>query len=151
MKTVLWAGNNPERAAAVAPKFDAREIRLVYAGNGMDALESVESLRPDVLVIEERFSHRDWLLNLVRSEPEFSTLRLLMFPEKARFRPSWTYGLNAPPPLIPVPVTLSGEAVLSQEYVEQFQPVEEPGGNPDQKAAAEALMEFYLTLIRALL
>jgi hypothetical protein len=148
MKTVLWAGNDPTIGVVLHPLFEMKRLRLLQATNGMDALDVLDSSAPDALVVEERFSHREWLLNLLGVDPERRGLPVVLFPEKARYRPPAPFSFR-PPELIPIPIEGPAQWPSGSGPFQQDDPPD-PGGNPNREEAARELVEFYVQLLTVL-
>ena len=61
-------------------------LQLSWATNGMEAAERIAGARPHLIILDEKFSHRDWLLGILRSDPETAEIPVVIFPEKAQSR-----------------------------------------------------------------
>ena len=147
MKTVLWAGNDDTIEKVLEPVYRKRGIRLVQARNGMEALELIRIEHPVVAVVEERFSHRDWLLGILRGDPAGNP-RPLIFPERARYQPGFSDLPQPPLPLIPALVDAPPGSLRAPDPAPwRAVNLPEPGGNPSQWDAMKQLDEFYVQLV----
>lgn len=147
MKTVLWAGNDDSIEKVLEPVYRRRGIRLVQARNGMEALELIRIEHPAVAVVEERFSHREWLLGILREDPADNPPALI-FPERARYQPGFSDLPQPPLPLMPALVDAPPGSLPPPEITPwRSVNLPEPGGNPSMGDAMKQLDEFYVQLV----
>jgi hypothetical protein len=137
MKTVLLASNSVNPTVTFLERILAeRKVEVIQARNGMEALERLEARRPDVVVLDEKFSHRDWFSQILKNDPDTASIPVLILPESAHL---WRIRHLPPPPtgqLIPVPAGPGPR--LDPQFLESLlsEPAEEdpdPGTAPNER------------------
>src|SRR4051794_23813381 len=84
-KRVLLACSEPHLVTMLQRYLERLGQRPVAAVNGMEAVEAIEAERPDLIVLDDLFSHREWLSGILAADPELAAIPLLALPEAAHF------------------------------------------------------------------
>src|SRR5437764_12715180 len=84
-KRVLLACSEPHLVTMLQRYMERLGQRPVPAVNGMEAVEAIEAERPDLIVLDELFSHHEWLSGILAADPELAAIPVLALPEAAHF------------------------------------------------------------------
>lgn len=84
-RRVLLACNEPHLVRMLQRYLELLGQKPVPALNGMEAVEAMEKRRPDLIVLDELFSHRDWLAGILREDAELAGIPVLALPAAAHF------------------------------------------------------------------
>lgn len=146
---VLLAFNDPQLVGWIEEALERLKQDPRTALTGMDAAEKIEAERPDLIVIDALFSHRDWLLSILQSEPWMAEIPVLEFPANAH-----PPALSLPPrgggPIPETILAVEGPE-LTPELLRRKPPIPDlppaPDWNPNRiRTAMQELMRFLMRL-----
>jgi hypothetical protein len=166
-RRVLVACSEPHLVGILQRYLERLGQRPVPAQNGMEAVEAIEAERPDLIVLDETFSHREWLTGILAADTELAEIPQLVLPEAAHFPPPGERGdgghllpeTDGPPLAASLPDQVSwllrrAERFHQQEIRTQLEwlsrGLQHPTGplNPWNPKAAAARREFASFMLR---
>lgn len=79
MKTILVADDNPLSRELILDILEGTGHRLVEACDGREAIDQVERLKPDLVLLDIQMPHTDGygVLSAIRSDPQLASLRVV--------------------------------------------------------------------------
>lgn len=83
---VLLVEDNPSIYKLIIYKLESSEYRVEHRDNGVEGLEAVKELKPDLMILDVMLPGKNGfeLLQQVREDPEVSGTRVIMLTTKSR-------------------------------------------------------------------